>query len=275
MLETLAIDTWNRIELGWRYECSHGEETLTDINLLSLKMAGGPRVKIWKVAKPEEAKYGIDWHWYVHSRGTWRQYAIQAKILHQKDKYAQLRHLVGRVPPRIKQIDLLEAFAISRGAVPLYCFFNHSTGVTEAMHWHCGLPFEKQQLGCSLVHLRVVKKAHALRAPKGFGDLHKTPLSLPWRCLLDCSCRDPADSNKKHPFLFFFTDDSVVTDGPPFDWHQMDETSSLAPIYRDGENSVLQKRGFGGGKPIGFRRGMDSPHQTGGLQHDERLKQKQ
>jgi hypothetical protein len=237
LFEALAIDTWNRIDLGWRYECNQGEETLTDINLLSLKIGGGPSIKVWKVAKPEEAKRGIDWHWIVRSNGKWRHYGIQAKKLDHTGKYLHIRHPVGH--PATQQIVLLEKFSTDTGAIPLYCFFNHSNAVVEKQHWHCGQSFEKEQLGCTLVHLEVVKKAHKPRKGKTFGDLHSSSLSLPWRCLVGCTCSSATDATKEHPFFNPGDSDAGLVSGPLLDLSQMDESRSIASFYGEEEGTVL------------------------------------
>ena len=86
ILETLAKATWERIFFGEVLDCSQGEETITDINLLDIKRAatsgGYTGMHILKTNKADEAKFGIDWEWWIGSHlGGWWRYAVQAKKL--------------------------------------------------------------------------------------------------------------------------------------------------------------------------------------------------
>src|ERR1051326_2383828 len=87
LLEALSSRIWTRLRYSKEYEVSHGEETITDITLLDLKMTV-ERLKIegidvWKCAEGGEPHIGIDWMWYVGSPSQgWLHFAVQAKKLH-------------------------------------------------------------------------------------------------------------------------------------------------------------------------------------------------
>lgn len=123
LFEELATATWDRIRYGVELECSQGEETITDINLLDMKRAALPNLYLWKANKAAEAETGLDWEWWVGSNGRrWWRYAVQAKKLSKTGSYDSLRHKVrGR-----QQFDLLTEYAkANRGCIPLYCFYNY------------------------------------------------------------------------------------------------------------------------------------------------------
>lgn len=184
LFERLARDTWERLEAGLAFDIAQSEETITDINLLEMARARLPRLRLYKATRAEESEKGFDWEWWIGSRhrGWWR-YAIQAKRLDATSgDYRALRHRVGS---RF-QIEILEDFAHCQGAVPLYCFYNYVDSATAAAGWQCNLSTEYAQLGCTLVPLETVKRAHKPRRSRRFADLHCHRRSLPWRCLFRC-----------------------------------------------------------------------------------------
>lgn len=71
--------------------------------------------------------------------------------------------------------------------------------MTAAVHWHCNLPVVREQLGCTLVLLHVVRPIHDQRIKKTFHAIHSNPTALPWRCLFFCP-RILASYPSKHPF---------------------------------------------------------------------------
>jgi hypothetical protein len=198
LFERLAQDTWERLEAAHALGISQSEETITDINLLEMARARLPRLRVYKATKAEESEKGFDWEWWIGSRlhGWWR-YAVQAKRLESKSgRYRSLRHRVG---VRF-QIEILEDFARSQGAVPLYCLYNYVDSPVAVAGWQCNLTVDEPQLGCTLVPLDAVKAAHRPRGSRRFADLHRHRHSLPWRCLLRCPyfAASSLDSGK-HP----------------------------------------------------------------------------
>lgn len=182
LFEELASATWDRIQVGEELQCSQGEETITDLNLLELKRADLRNLHIRKVTKAEESKSGIDWEWWIgsNSRGWWR-YAVQAKKLNQDRRYSALRHKIGHH----YQIDILEEFARLNRCIPLYCFYNFTEEDTRS-YWHCSLPYEPTQFGCTIAPLDVVRNVFARNKPKSFGAVHGHAAVFPWRCLVKC-----------------------------------------------------------------------------------------
>jgi hypothetical protein len=200
VLESLARATWERIKFGEELDCSQGEETMTDVNLLDLKRAGPHAVHVFKVNKADEAKYGIDWEWWIGTDsdaffGGWWRYAVQAKKLNSSGHYGTLRHKVGGR----YQFDILGEYALKNRCVPLYCFYNFYKGPTKP-YWHCCEgPEEPPQMGCTVAPLDAVAPVFRKGASKKFEDVHRDVRALPWRCLLKCMQLLPLLGRTQHP----------------------------------------------------------------------------
>ncbi|MDH6671229.1 hypothetical protein M2277_001879 [Paenibacillus sp. LBL] len=197
LFEKLAYDTWERLKYGEVLNCSQSEETITDINLLEIKRAGLQDILVSKSDKSQEGVTGIDWEWWIGSNSTgWWRYAVQAKKLSKERKYHKLRHKVGTE----YQIDILEKYATANNCIPLYTFYNYTDSNTLHKNWHCNLAFEKEQLGCTVVPIDVVRQAFQIRSDKSFTSLHKDKRSVPWRCLVKCPLYSVHSSqNSCHP----------------------------------------------------------------------------
>jgi Family of unknown function (DUF6615) len=184
LLERLASETWRKLPVADAFGCPLRETTLTDDHLLEIATARLPSIRVYKARGKDEPEKGFDWEWWIGSRGFgfWR-YSIQAKLLNLvTGTYRSLRHVVdGR-----EQIDTLESFSTAQGSVPLYCFYNSAEGKVPTNLWHCPLPFDEEQLGCTLVPLDVVRPYAKKRCKRRFQDLHASPRALPWRCVVTC-----------------------------------------------------------------------------------------
>jgi hypothetical protein len=110
---------------------SQGEETITDNNLLRIRRSQLPGISVWKCPKPLERFTGLDWEWVIGSDyHGWLRYAVQAKKLTVSNKrYISLNHRVNVNGSKIAQAAILEAYAASNQAIPLYCFYNYVYGL--------------------------------------------------------------------------------------------------------------------------------------------------
>lgn len=203
LFEELSKRTWLRLEQSLAFDISQGEETITDINLLDMAIAGVRGLKIWKCPKNEEPKLGIDWWWLIgNDHVGWRSYMVQAKKLDLMTKcYPTLNHRVGERT----QIEILEEEAARRCAFPLFCFYNY-VGVRPLAlmrYMHClAEPREVAQLGCTVAPLWLVQKiVHKRSRPtnRTFDYIHKQTDTIPWRCLVRCqhaaaAYRDPKNA---------------------------------------------------------------------------------
>jgi len=181
-LEEVARKTMARLEASESLEIRFGEETLTDLVLLELKQANCPSIQIIQTSKALEASQGTDWEWWIGSDATgWLRLAIQAKKLGPSTKrYDQLNHKVGGTA----QIDLLESYAASTGAIPLYCLFNRVTPSEATAGWRCcEVPSDHPQVSCTLVAASTIRKAIKTRGARTFKAVHAERRSVPWRCI--------------------------------------------------------------------------------------------
>lgn len=180
IFEILARATWRTIGRTHRNRIAFGEDAITSHNLDVLSSTTfGVAVEDTRV---NEATKGCDFELWVRSAPLgWSRYAVQAKKLSMPTaSYLKLKHRVGTQ----YQIDILSIYAKANRALPLYCFYNHSS---SSVPWHCFLsPPEHQQLGCSVTPLHVVRQALSTPGGRKFSWIHQQPETLPWRCLVGC-----------------------------------------------------------------------------------------
>jgi len=187
LLEHLAASIWHRIADGDRLAVRQGEETLTDYVLLELKRANHPQIQVIKTNKAEEKRKGTDWEWWIGGpRLGWIRFAVQAKRAYGQN-YSALKHWVGKKPAGDWQLDILRRYAQRVQAIPLYCLFNHIPQTPVAQSgWNCALPFQPEQLGCTVTPAAVIHHAVHTYGHRNFPAIHTDPRSTPWRCLLRC-----------------------------------------------------------------------------------------
>lgn len=181
--ERVAHRTWSTLFLAQDLRTRFGEETLTDLLMLDMLADRHARgFSLYQTTKHEEHRWGADLFVLIrYPTGRWSRLAVQAKKLCPDDRYQMLY----RVTESRKQLGKLEQFARQNHALPLYLLYNHSEIAECSDHWHCQLPFDKRQLGCTLVpswHIRRVLR----RLPRGFDSAHNVSQSRPWRCVFDC-----------------------------------------------------------------------------------------
>lgn len=207
VFSALAPIHWDRIRHAAELRLNYGEETITDQNLLDIARAGLPGLITTATVKAEEAIKGCDWEWWLRlPAADWVRLSIQAKKLNFAKQAYRLRTPLhnGR-----RQLQILGDHAQAVGSVPLYCFYN-SLPPGTATPWRCILPYDPMQFGCSLVPLRVVRRAHTAGRSKTFEALHRYPHSIPWRCLF-CSHCSPGAAAAASPGPFEPDTHSVAT----------------------------------------------------------------
>lgn len=185
--EQLAEATWQRLAQARGFNVRLGEETLTDMLVLEWALSALSSltpIRLYQPTKAEEAVRGTDMEMRVYvGHGDAIVAAIQAKKLNMSTtRYDSLNALTGRT--RSRQIDVLEAYARQTGAAPLYLLYNHVTVFHIPSVWHCGLPLDPGQLGCTLVPSARVREV--LVRPRGrrtFHHIHSFPDAMPWRCI--------------------------------------------------------------------------------------------
>ena len=126
LFEDLASSTWDWLADAKRLGLGFSEDTVSDLNMLQIARSQINEVKVGRVTKGQERFVGFDWMWLISAPGVGRAiYVVQAKKMRLDNAlsygYGSLRY--PHNPPF--QIDMLQDFADSLGAVPLYCFYNN------------------------------------------------------------------------------------------------------------------------------------------------------
>jgi hypothetical protein len=196
LFERLASETWQKIPLGHQFKCRYLETTFNDNHMFDIAIAKLPGVRVFKAAGTDERDYGFDWEWWIGQPGRFWRYSVQAKLhAYKHDCY---HHLTHKVKSRL-QIDLLDSFSQAQASIPLYCFYNSVSQKVARAAWHCPLPFDAEQLGCTLVPLDAVKPYTARYQRRSFANLHCDDRALPWRCIVTCPNIVGSSSNPLAP----------------------------------------------------------------------------
>ena len=183
VFERLARRTWMLIPMSHHFGCGFLETTFTDTNLFEIAVAQLPGVRVYKAHGSDEPEKGFDWEWWIGRPGRFWRYSVQAKLLkYVSQRYHSLRHAVAGQ----QQIEILEDFSINQGTIPLYCFYNAISDADAEAGWHCNLPRENAQLGCTVVPLDAVRPYTEPWRRRSFANLHDDNRALPWRCLVSC-----------------------------------------------------------------------------------------
>ncbi len=183
--EQIAEITWERIKQSRDVRVRLGEETLSDLLILDFVRLMGNRTKLFQSTKIQEARRGTDLEIRIHKGGN-RAIAIvvQAKKLYPSQRYDDLNAKVKS--SRCFQIDVLERYARSMCAIPLYLLYNYVDLPDLQSHWHCCKPLDQRQLGCTLVPSWNIRRAIETHGCRKFDWIHESSAALPWRCLFDC-----------------------------------------------------------------------------------------
>ena len=183
--EKIAADTWERLKLSRDLRVRLGEETLTDLLALDFTRSMKDNARLFQCTKPQESVVGTDL-WILIYAGSNRAlaFAVQAKKLYPSNRYEHLNARVKSSGPF--QIDILEEFSGSVGAIPLYLLYNHADLDDTFHYWHCCQCADKGQLGCTLVPSWIIREAISNRGHRDFNSIHASCAALPWRCLFDC-----------------------------------------------------------------------------------------
>ena len=224
LFERLASETWRKIPLGHRFNCRHLETTFNDDHIFEMAIARIPGVRIYKARGTDEKDYGFDWEWWIGRPGRFWRYSVQAKLLAPSDRYRHLRHWVkGK---RQFQFDILESFSHAQSSIPLYCFYNSAPHSAAKAAWHCPLPFDAEQMGCTLVPLDAVRPFSSGHKRRSFSNLHSNQHALPWRCIV--TCPDILDSPMN----------PLAPAGRPVQPYE--ELPSFARLYPDDKGGLLE-----------------------------------
>lgn len=201
----LALDTWDQIGKGRSVEFQLKEETLTDFNMLELKVRHPREVSIQVFNKAEEGEHGADWEWwFTDSTRKWLGFRVQAKIIDiAKDRFHHLHYKKDKDSLHQCDLLLLKASMGNYKTIPLYCLFVQTDNLAKlASTYTAGTTAEV--LGCSILSAAEVKN---LRPAKKLEDTKKM---VPWHLMV---CKPENKTMLEH--LVEFTRATLALDIQP------------------------------------------------------------
>ena len=145
------------------------------------------RARLFQSTKIQESKRGTDLEIRIHAGGNRAiAFTLQAKKLNRDERYIGFKAKVNSQKPL--QREVLENYAEEVRAVPLYLLYNYVCRDELGSFWNClGCPDEEvEQLGCTVVPSRIIRRAGCKRGRSNFDWIHRSKLALPWRCLFNC-----------------------------------------------------------------------------------------
>lgn len=237
----ISLDTWYLIKKSRIADYQLKEETITDYNMLSLKLSHSKHVKTRVFTKHVEGKNGADWEWWFKGNSNkWIGFRVQAKILNIRTNEFEHLHYKNHTTG-LYQCDKLinNAFQDNIFRFPLYCLFIQ-TGDKNLLTRKVCKTFKLQRnlYGCSLISAYKVKQLR-FKNYKKLSDLEN--YIYPWHCLVCCKGYGKSDfiSNIRSYVLNTFTfqenedkifefniPDNLITVKPPEYVYQLFENKS-------------------------------------------------
>jgi hypothetical protein len=175
-----AGHVWNRMAKAASVRMALSEETITETALYEMALArfGDSTIAITLATKPQEARHGGDWEWWLIAGKIGISFRVQAKRLFRNGRY---QSLLKPAPHPYAQLDILRTSARRDGHVPLYCFFNfdHPTASFTRSDGYCRHSYHMPSFwGCTLAFPDGVRAAGSDR----LADLR--PYMWPWHKLV-------------------------------------------------------------------------------------------
>ena len=175
--KALAQKSWETIQTSKAVSFQLKEETLTDFNLLYLKIHSSKQVITHAFNKSAEGVTGADWEWWFTDGLKWMVFRVQAKIINNiSDEFEHL-HYQGRASIPQSEKLILEAERPVLKRIPLYCLYMATDKLDSSKL--AGVPLELY--GCSLLsayRVRALRSAKVRHVAKLQADL------LPWHQLV-------------------------------------------------------------------------------------------
>ena len=224
--ERIAADTWGRLKQSCEFRTRLGEVTLTDLLVLDFVRFMDGRARLFQSTNKQESRRGTDLEIRIHvEENRAIAFALQAKKLHRDERYHELKTTVKS--SNSLQLEILEDYAESVCAVPLYLLYNYVCWDDLQPYWHCRerLNEDMEQLGCTVVPSRIIRSAICKRGRSNFEWIHRSNHVLPWRCLFNCphQCTQRFDSEYIKP---------VDGGWPDWLWSRNSTTFSDADVAR-------------------------------------------
>lgn len=173
----IARQTWDKIDDARQVNFQLKEETLTDINLLELKIRHPTEIFTYEFTKHQEGHNGADWEWWFTDNLKWIGFRVQAKIINiTSDEFEHLHYQNSSSSPQSEKL-ILQAENDSVPRIPLYCFYL-STEKLDNIQIETSL---LKYFGCSLMSAYQVR---TLRKSKVRHISQLQQYILPWHKLV-------------------------------------------------------------------------------------------
>lgn len=188
----LALRSWDLMSKGRSVGIQLGEESLTDLNILELKIRHQSEIYSQTFTKLEEGQNGADWEWwFTGASGKWIGFRVQAKIIEFKsDKFKHL-HYKNKSD---YQSDILIRSALDNKygvkLIPLYCLYTNYASLTDGKY-HKNY-YLQESYGCSLISAFAVVY-HRMMDVKKISIRYFLPYINPWHELVCCHSYEDKD----------------------------------------------------------------------------------
>lgn len=178
----LSYQTWSLLSKARAVRSQIGEETLTDLNLLELKLHHSAEVKTRTFTKPAEARSGADWEWWFTGQGQWLGFRIQAKVLElDTDTFPHLHYRNSR--DYQSNILITSSLSAEIPMIPMYCMYLQRSDIVQDHAEACGsFGTTPESYGISLLSAFEVLR---FRPTVGLTGIWSS--LRPWHCLPCCS----------------------------------------------------------------------------------------
>lgn len=143
----LAEFTWNKIGSAKSVSFQLKEESMTDFNLLHLKLEHPTQIITREFNKREEGVNGADWEWWFTDGKWWIGFRVQAKIISiTSDEFEHLHYQKGTSVPQSEKLIIQAENKGGIPRIPLYCLFMNTDELdkkkldgTSEHHFGCSL----------------------------------------------------------------------------------------------------------------------------------------
>jgi hypothetical protein len=214
MFQLLARWVWFTLQEAEQSRTSVGEESITDMLLLTLAYYCQKQVTVHKFKRNEESTNGADWEWWIKKNNTWLPMRVQAKRIDvDTQSYPQLdKKGKGRTGRQKLQVNCLidKAQNLGNGGprqIPIYCFYNyfHTNNVPDT---------NNIEYGCAVASAYKIKKLIRPKPVKRHRD-DVSQILHPWHKLV-CDWKSHDDIKKALvPARLIKKFKSVTTDALP------------------------------------------------------------
>lgn len=184
-----ALWTWDMLDKARSINCQIGEETLTDLNILELKIRHSHEIYSITFNKIDEGKNGADWEWWFtnSNENKWIGFRVQAKVIDIKTQsFEHLYYKNSNNPSHQCDILINDSLAQQHPRIPLYCLYSNWSNSIEIPLGDENYYGLRELYGCSIIPAFAVRYLRCKkRKPKHLKHLFQ--YMRPWHYLLSCS----------------------------------------------------------------------------------------